>query len=87
MYASCETCWHIERKKMAITHILRNGVSTVLLLMALHATTHAQTAQQQQAQAREAQARALLAKYTASPGRDDTDGLLKELRCAPNCSV
>jgi hypothetical protein len=63
---------------MAMTHILRNGVSTVLLLMAFHATTHAQTAQQQQAQAREAQARVLLAKYTASPGRDDTDGLLKE---------
>lgn len=38
----------------------------------------AQSPAQQQAQAREAQARALLAKYTASPGRDDTDGLLKE---------
>lgn len=38
----------------------------------------AQTAAQKQAQAREAQARALLAKYTAAPGRDDSDGLLKE---------
>jgi hypothetical protein len=38
----------------------------------------AQTPAQQQAKAREAQARALLAKYTAAPGRDDSDGLLKE---------
>lgn len=38
----------------------------------------AQTAAQQQAQARAAQAKALLAKYTVDPGRQDTDGLLKE---------
>ncbi len=38
----------------------------------------AQSAAQQLAKAREAQARALLAKYTASPGRDDSEGLLKE---------
>jgi hypothetical protein len=47
-------------------------------LLAPHLTTQAQNAAQQQAQAREAQARALLAKYTAAPGRDDSDGLLKE---------
>ena len=40
--------------------------------------TLAQTPAQQQAQARETQARALLAKYATSPGKDDTDGLLKE---------
>jgi hypothetical protein len=32
----------------------------------------------EQAKAREAQAKALLAKYTATPGRDDSDALLKE---------
>lgn len=40
--------------------------------------TPAQQKNMEQAKAREAQAKALLAKYTASPGRDDSDGLLKE---------
>ena len=40
--------------------------------------TPAQQKNIEQAKAREAQAKALLAKYTASPGRDDSDGLLKE---------
>jgi hypothetical protein len=38
----------------------------------------AQQKNMEQAKAREAQAKALLAKYTAAPGRDDSDGLLKE---------
>jgi hypothetical protein len=38
----------------------------------------AQQRNMEQAKAREAQAKALLAKYTAYPGREDSDGLLKE---------
>lgn len=55
-----------------------------VVLIAPHGIAQAQTltpAQQknmEQAKARDAQARALLAKYTASPGREDSDGLLKE---------
>lgn len=40
--------------------------------------TPAQQKNIEQAKARDAQAKALLAKYTATPGRDDSDGLLKE---------
>jgi hypothetical protein len=40
--------------------------------------TPAQQKDIEQAKAREAQAKALLAKYTALPGREDSDGLLKE---------
>lgn len=40
--------------------------------------TPAQQKNMEQAKARDAQAKALLAKYTATPGRDDSDGLLKE---------
>jgi hypothetical protein len=40
--------------------------------------THAQQRNMEQAKAREAQAKTLLAKYTATPGREDSDGLLKE---------
>jgi len=40
--------------------------------------TPAQQKNIEQAKAREAQAKALLAKYTAAPGRDDSEGLLKE---------
>ena len=42
------------------------------------ALTPAQQQRMEQARAREAQAKALLAKYTATPGREDSDGLLKE---------
>jgi len=40
--------------------------------------TAAQQKNIEQAKAREAQAKALLGKYTAAPGRDDSEGLLKE---------
>ena len=40
--------------------------------------TPAQQKNIEQAKARDAQAKALLAKYTAAPGRDDSEGLLKE---------
>jgi hypothetical protein len=56
----------------------RKAVLVALALLATAGSAHAQTPQQQQAKEREAQARALLAKYTADPGRRDTDGLLKE---------
>jgi hypothetical protein len=46
--------------------------------VAAQAPTPPQQKNMEQAKAREAQAKALLAKYTASPGRDDSDGLLKE---------
>jgi hypothetical protein len=51
-----------------------------LALLALLSSTPAQTRTpaQQKAMERETQARALLAKYTASPGREDTDGFLRE---------
>ena len=55
----------------------RLGTLLVALLLAAAGAAQAQTPQQQ-AKEREAQARALLAKYTAEPGRHDTDGLLKE---------
>lgn len=42
------------------------------------ALTPAQQQRIEQAKAREAQAKTLLAKYTATPGRDDSDALLKE---------
>lgn len=42
------------------------------------APAQTKTPAQQKAMERETQARALLAKYTASPGRDDTDAFLKE---------
>lgn len=59
--------------------ILRLAAAALVVapLVALSAT-QAQTAAQQQAQAHEAQAKALLAKYTADPGRRDSDGLMKE---------
>lgn len=66
----------------------RTGVAFTALGIVLFASlelAHAQqkpTPEQQQrieqARAREAQAKALLAKYTASPGRDDSDAMLKE---------
>ena len=46
--------------------------------VAAQAPTAAQQKNIEQAKAREAQAKALLAKYTAAPGRDDSEGLLKE---------
>jgi len=50
-----------------------------LALLALSGASQSQTTQAQaQAKAREAQAKALTAKYTAEPGRHDSDGLLKE---------
>jgi len=59
--------------------------SNALLLTALGVTlislspvAQAQTPQQQQAKAREAQAKALIAKYTAPAGWEDSDGLLRE---------
>lgn len=42
------------------------------------ALTPAQQQRIEQAKAREAQAKALLAKYTATPGREDSDALLRE---------
>lgn len=50
----------------------------IIATLATPLESGAQTAAQQQARAREMQARALLAKYPASPGRDDSDGLLKK---------
>lgn len=52
------------------------GLALMGPLSSLPAQTR--TPAQQKAMERETQARALLAKYTASPGRDDTDGFLKE---------
>ena len=46
--------------------------------VAAQTPTAAQQKNIEQAKAREAQAKALLAKYTAAPGRDDSEGLLKE---------
>ena len=46
--------------------------------VAAQAPTPAPQKTMEQAKAREAQAKALLAKYTAAPGRDDSEGLLKE---------
>lgn len=65
----------------------RGGLVVVALAVALVATfdlarsqalTPAQQQRMEQARAREAQAKALLAKYTAAPGREDSDGLLRE---------
>ena len=64
------------RGRLACRVALATFVAAALL--AVNGASWAQTAAQQQAQAREAQAKALLAKYTAYPGRHDTDGLLKE---------
>jgi len=47
-------------------------------LISTSPVTTAQTPQQQQAKAREAQAKALITKYTAAAGWEDSDGLLKE---------
>jgi hypothetical protein len=46
--------------------------------VAAQTPTAAQQKNIEQAKAREAQAKALLGKYTAAPGRDDSEGLLKE---------
>jgi len=46
--------------------------------VAAQTPTAAQQKNIEQAKARETQAKALLAKYTAAPGRDDSEGLLKE---------
>ena len=58
------------------------SIAGLWLVAADKAAAQAPTAAQQknieQAKAREAQAKALLAKYTAAPGRDDSEGLLKE---------
>lgn len=57
------------------------GIGLVALPGAADAQPKPTPEQQQrleQAKAREAQAKALLAKYTATPGRDDSDALLKE---------
>jgi len=64
--------------RAALGHRVALAASVALALLAISGAPQAQTAAQQQAQAREAQAKALLAKYTATPGREDSDGLLKE---------
>lgn len=67
---------------------LSTAVAIAVLGIALAASLQLAQAQQkltpeqqqriEQAKAREAQAKALLAKYIATPGREDSDGLLKE---------
>lgn len=53
-------------------------VASLQLAQAQQKLTPEQQQRIEQAKAREAQAKALLAKYTATPGREDSDGLLKE---------
>ena len=72
---------------MTVRHVC-GALAAAALSVALFASPEIAQAQQkltpeqqrkmEQAKAREAQAKALLAKYTATPGREDSDGLLKE---------
>ena len=75
----------MDRRERAL--LRSRGLAALALAVALvaavdlawsQALTPAQQQRMEQARSREAEAKALLAKYTGTPGREDSDGLLKE---------
>jgi hypothetical protein len=68
----------LRARKSRRTAVLLAALGLALLAPPSAAPAQTRTPAQQKAMEREAQARALLAKYTAAPARDDTDGFLKE---------
>ena len=75
---SLDLAGHGAARRLAAVVLAALGAAAGAPCATAQTLTPAQQKTMEQARAREAQAKALLAKYTASPGRDDSDGLLKE---------
>lgn len=67
-----------KTRGLAAVALAVSAIALIVTVALAQTLTPAQQKNIEEAKARDAQAKALLAKYTAAPGRDDSEGLLKE---------